>query len=59
MKVCGESSDVQGKTIDSWKERLPEILEVMRLAYFGRCYLIAALGAKESSIGEERRVNNG
>ena len=27
MKVCGESGDVQGETIDSWKERLPEIVE--------------------------------
>ena len=26
VKVCGESSDVRGETIDSWKERLPEIL---------------------------------
>ena len=24
--VCGESGDVQGSTIDSWKERLPEIV---------------------------------
>ena len=27
VKVCGESGDVHGVTIDSWKERLPEILE--------------------------------
>ena len=27
MKVGGESGDVQGETIDSWKERLPEIVE--------------------------------
>ena len=27
VKVCGESGDVRGETIDSWKERLPEILE--------------------------------
>ena len=27
MRVCGESGDVRGETIDSWKERLPEILE--------------------------------
>ena len=26
VKVCGESGDVRGETIDSWKERLPEIL---------------------------------
>ena len=26
VKVCGELGDVRGETIDSWKERLPEIL---------------------------------
>ena len=26
FSVCGESGDVQGCTIDSWKERLPEIV---------------------------------
>ena len=24
--MCGESGEVQGSTIDSWKERLPEIV---------------------------------
>ncbi len=23
--VCGESGDVHGETVDSWKERLPEV----------------------------------
>ena len=27
VKVCGESSDVRGETVDSWKERLPEIID--------------------------------
>ena len=27
LKVCGESGDVSGVTVDSWKERLPEILQ--------------------------------
>ena len=27
MANCGESSDVQGETIRSWKERLPELLQ--------------------------------
>ena len=28
LTICGESGDVQGKTVDSWKkERLPEILQ--------------------------------
>ena len=26
LKVNGESGDVQGETVDSWKERLPEII---------------------------------
>ena len=26
MNVCGESGDVQGETVSSWMERLPEIL---------------------------------
>ena len=26
VAVCGESGDVRGNTVDSWKERLPEIL---------------------------------
>ena len=27
LSVCGESGDVKGKTVDSWKERLPEIVQ--------------------------------
>ena len=27
FRVCGESGDVSGVTVDSWKERLPEILQ--------------------------------
>ena len=27
IRVCGESGDVSGETISSWKERLPELLE--------------------------------
>ena len=26
VTICGESRDVQGKTVKSWTERLPEIL---------------------------------
>ena len=26
VKICGESGDVRGDTVTSWKERLPEIL---------------------------------
>ena len=27
VSICGESGDVSGATVDSWKERLPEILQ--------------------------------
>ncbi|XP_065831030.1 tigger transposable element-derived protein 4-like [Oscarella lobularis] len=27
VRVCGESGDVSGETVESWKERLPEIVE--------------------------------
>ena len=27
MKVSGESGDVSGATVDTWKERLPNILQ--------------------------------
>ena len=30
LTVCGESGDVQGQTVDSWMERLPEIVEGYR-----------------------------
>ena len=30
LKVCGESGDVVGTTIDSWKERIPEIVHGYR-----------------------------
>ena len=30
FKVSGESGDVQGETVDSWKERVPELLSGYR-----------------------------
>ena len=27
LKICGESVDVEGATVESWKERLPEIVQ--------------------------------
>ena len=27
LKICGKSGEVQGETVDSWKERLPEIVQ--------------------------------
>ena len=36
MRVCGESGEVSGETVDSWKERLPELLE----GYSSKTYTI-------------------
>ena len=53
MKVCGESGDVQGISIDSWKEQLPEIVEgyavnnIWNMEFFGRHYLIKDLEEEE------------
>lgn len=53
MVVCGESGEVKGETVESWKERLPEILQGYRAGIwtkqvvFGRHYLTKALGKKE------------
>ena len=27
IKICGESADVSGETVESWRERMPEILQ--------------------------------
>ena len=27
LSICGESGDVRGATVESWKERLPEIVQ--------------------------------
>ena len=27
MKINGESGDVRGKTVNSWKEKIPELLQ--------------------------------
>ena len=27
IKICAESADVSGETVESWRERLPEILQ--------------------------------
>ena len=36
LKVNGESGDVQGETVDSWKERLPEIIH-------GFCHILGMM----------------
>ena len=36
VTVCGESGDVSGPTVDSWKERMPEILNGYETGCFWR-----------------------
>ena len=52
MKITGESGDVSGETVDSWKERIPELLQgysctdmriLMKQHVFGGLYLTMAL----------------
>ena len=65
MKVCGESGDVQSKTIDSWKDRFPEILEgyekenIDETGIFWQALPDCSFGSKGKQYREERRVNNG
>ncbi len=58
VRICGESGDVRGETVQSWKERLPEILrgyskeDIWNIdgTYFNR---------KERHAEVGRRVNKG
>ena len=44
MTICGESGDVSGDTVTSWKERLPEILSATQKQIFGILMKLAAFG---------------
>ena len=64
--VCGESGDVQGSTIDSWKERLPEIVSGYtketiiiwtRPESSGGLCLVRDLERKEKGVREESSQN--
>ena len=35
LQISGESGDVQGPTVDCWKERLPELLSGFLVMIFG------------------------
>ncbi len=69
FKICGESGDVQGVTIDSWKERLPELVrgysknDIWNMDETGCCffvlYLIMALPKKVVVAREERNPSRG
>ncbi len=53
VRICGESGDVHGETVQSWKERLPEILrgyskeDIWNIDDFGEHYQKLDLGRKE------------
>ena len=59
MKINAEAGDVRGEMVDSWKERLPELLQgylscdIWNLdetaCFFGKLCLIMALGRKNHS----------
>ena len=64
--VCGESGDVQGVTVESWKERLPELMvgykkedvwNMMRLVFFGVLCPIVVLDRKGKRVREVKRAN--
>ena len=68
LKVNGESADVRGKTVDSWKERLPEIVKgyakediwnMDETGVFWQALPERGFGQKGSSFMEARRARNG
>ncbi len=68
FKICGESGDVQGVTIDSWKECLPELVRgyskndiwnMDETGLFFVLYLIMALPKKVVVAREERNPSRG
>ncbi len=67
MTVCGESGDVSGETVDSWKERLPELVHGYSAENIWnldetRCFWRAlpeyGFGRRGLSVKEEKRQNN-
>ena len=68
MKICGESGDVRGETIDFWKERLPEILEgyakediwnIDESGVFWQALPDCGFGSKGQQYKGVSKVNNG
>ena len=66
ITICGESGDVSGETVTSWKERLPEILEgydkedvynLDETGCFWRLFQPVALGRKGKNAKGERKAN--
>lgn len=64
-QVCGESGDVSGETVQSWKERLLEIFSVYlkentwntnELEFFGKALPENEFAQKGDNPMEERKV---
>lgn len=64
VRICGESGDVSGGTVESWKERLPELMfgynqADIRNMHETRCYWRAfpykgfGMEGKQYKVGEE------
>ena len=68
VKVCGESGDVSGDTIESWLERLPEhvdgyqkenIWNMDETGVFWKALPDRGLGGEAKIAKVAKRVNNG
>ncbi len=68
VRICGESGDVCGETVQSWKERLPEILRgyskediwnIDETGVFWRALPETGFGQKGRHAEVGRRVNKG
>ena len=64
VAVCGETGDVHCETVDSWKERLPEIFNgyskesIWNMDETGRHFLIVGLELRGRAAMVVRRTNN-
>ena len=55
IKICGESADVSGETVESWRERLPEYYTDIQLTISGIWMKPGAFGVHFRSMGLEKR----
>ena len=65
MTISGEPGEVSGLTVDSWKERLPEIVQgyssewnLDEMGSSGRPFLTRALDRRSKSARVERNVRS-
>ena len=67
VKICGESGDLSGDTIESWLDRLPELVDgyrkeeiwnIDKTGVFGKPFLIVVLGREAKITNVAKRVNS-